>query len=92
MLLPERGRHEPRCPPDRGAWNHIPALNRSVWGELKLRYDAWEIAWAATLLSWRGRYSALHINLPEHTDHFDDYIAVVEWAQDYVCSNRDMMM
>ncbi len=41
-----------------------------------------------------------HINLPdvdlayfpEHTDHFDDYVAAVEWAQDYARSNRDLMM
>ncbi len=29
---------------------------------------------------------------PEHTDHFDDYVAAVEWAQDYARSNRDLMM
>jgi RNA-splicing ligase RtcB len=26
---------------------------------------------------------------PEHTDHFDDYVEAVEWAQDYVRRNRD---
>jgi tRNA-splicing ligase RtcB len=29
---------------------------------------------------------------PEHTNHFDDYVAAVEWAQDYARSNRDLMM
>ncbi len=29
---------------------------------------------------------------PEHTDHFDEYVEAVEWAQDYARSNRDLMM
>ena len=29
---------------------------------------------------------------PEHTDHFDDYVTAVEWAQDYARANRDLMM
>jgi len=29
---------------------------------------------------------------PEGTDHFDDYIEAVEWAQDYAALNRRMMM
>lgn len=29
---------------------------------------------------------------PGHTDHCDDYVAAVEWAQDYARSNRDLMM
>ncbi len=29
---------------------------------------------------------------PEHTDHFDDYVEAVEWAQDYARRNRDLMM
>ena len=29
---------------------------------------------------------------PEHTDHFDDYVEAVGWAQDYARSNRDLMM
>jgi tRNA-splicing ligase RtcB len=29
---------------------------------------------------------------PEHTDHFDDYVEAVEWAQDYARANRDLMM
>lgn len=41
-----------------------------------------------------------HINLPdrdlsyfpEGTDHFDDYVEAVEWAQDFAMSNRTVMM
>ncbi len=41
-----------------------------------------------------------HINLPdqdlsylsEGTDHFDDYVEAVSWAQNYARSNRDTMM
>jgi tRNA-splicing ligase RtcB len=29
---------------------------------------------------------------PERTDHFDDYVEAVEWAQDYARRNRDLMM
>jgi tRNA-splicing ligase RtcB len=29
---------------------------------------------------------------PEHTDHFNDYVEAVEWAQDYARANRDLMM
>ena len=29
---------------------------------------------------------------PEHTEHFDDYVEAVEWAQDYAQRNRDLMM
>src|SRR5437870_8460271 len=29
---------------------------------------------------------------PEHTQHFDDYVEAVEWAQDYARRNRDLMM
>jgi len=29
---------------------------------------------------------------PEGTDHFDDYVEAVEWAQDYAALNRRMMM
>jgi len=30
--------------------------------------------------------------LPEGTEHFDDYVAAVSWAQDYARANRDQMM
>jgi tRNA-splicing ligase RtcB len=30
--------------------------------------------------------------LPEGTEHFDDYVAAVHWAQDYAKTNRDLMM
>jgi tRNA-splicing ligase RtcB len=29
---------------------------------------------------------------PEHTEHFDDYVAAVSWAQDYARWNRQLMM
>jgi tRNA-splicing ligase RtcB len=29
---------------------------------------------------------------PEHTEHFDDYVEAVEWAQDFARANRDLMM
>ena len=29
---------------------------------------------------------------PEHTEHFDEYVEAVEWAQDFARSNRDLMM
>ena len=29
---------------------------------------------------------------PEHTEHFDDYVEAVQWAQDYARRNRDLMM
>ncbi len=29
---------------------------------------------------------------PEGTDHFDDYVEAVEWAQEYAALNRQMMM
>jgi tRNA-splicing ligase RtcB len=29
---------------------------------------------------------------PEHTEHFDDYVEAVEWAQDFARCNRDLMM
>jgi tRNA-splicing ligase RtcB len=29
---------------------------------------------------------------PEHTEHFDDYVAAVGWAQDYARWNRRLMM
>ena len=29
---------------------------------------------------------------PEHTEHFDDYVEAVEWAQDYARWNRSLMM
>ena len=29
---------------------------------------------------------------PEHTEHFDDYVEAVGWAQDYARRNRDLMM
>jgi tRNA-splicing ligase RtcB len=29
---------------------------------------------------------------PEHTEHFDDYIEAVGWAQEYAQLNRDLMM
>jgi tRNA-splicing ligase RtcB len=29
---------------------------------------------------------------PEKTDHFNDYVEAVEWAQDYARRNRDLMM
>lgn len=30
--------------------------------------------------------------LPEHTDHFDDYIEALTWAQEYARINRELMM
>jgi tRNA-splicing ligase RtcB (3'-phosphate/5'-hydroxy nucleic acid ligase) len=30
--------------------------------------------------------------LPEHTDHFNDYVAAVSWAQRYAMVNRGLMM
>jgi tRNA-splicing ligase RtcB len=30
--------------------------------------------------------------LPEGTEHFDDYVAAVEWAQEYARVNRELMM
>jgi tRNA-splicing ligase RtcB (3'-phosphate/5'-hydroxy nucleic acid ligase) len=30
--------------------------------------------------------------LPEHTDHFSDYIEAVHWAQDYARVNRELML
>jgi tRNA-splicing ligase RtcB len=30
--------------------------------------------------------------LPEGTDHFDDYVEAVHWAQDYARTNRELMM
>jgi tRNA-splicing ligase RtcB len=30
--------------------------------------------------------------LPQGTDHFDDYVEAVHWAQDYALSNRQLMM
>src|SRR5262249_35136435 len=30
--------------------------------------------------------------LPEGTDHFDDYVEAVSWAQDYARLNRELMM
>src|SRR6202165_2322273 len=29
---------------------------------------------------------------PEHTEHFDDYVEAVEWAQDFARLNRVLMM
>jgi tRNA-splicing ligase RtcB len=29
---------------------------------------------------------------PEHSEHFDDYVEAVEWAQDFARRNRDLMM
>jgi len=29
---------------------------------------------------------------PEHTEHFDDYVEAVQWAQDFARANRDLMM
>jgi len=29
---------------------------------------------------------------PDHTEHFDDYVEAVEWAQDYARSSRQLMM
>jgi tRNA-splicing ligase RtcB len=29
---------------------------------------------------------------PEHTEHFDDYVEAVGWAQDFARCNRDLMM
>jgi tRNA-splicing ligase RtcB len=29
---------------------------------------------------------------PEHTDHFNDYVEAVSWAQDYARRNRDLIM
>ncbi len=29
---------------------------------------------------------------PEHTEHFDDYVEAVSWAQDFARWNRDLMM
>ena len=48
----------------------------------------------------RKDFEKLHVNLPdvdlayfpEHTEHFDDYVAAVEWAQDYARWNRHLMM
>ena len=30
--------------------------------------------------------------LPEGTQHFDDYVEAVEWAQEYAMMNRQLMM
>ncbi len=30
--------------------------------------------------------------LPQGTEHFDDYVEAVHWAQDYALANRDLMM
>ncbi len=30
--------------------------------------------------------------LPQGTDHFDDYVRAVHWAQDYALANRELMM
>jgi tRNA-splicing ligase RtcB len=30
--------------------------------------------------------------LPQGTDHFDDYVEAVHWAQDYALANRELMM
>ena len=62
---------------------------------------AWETAWADTSLNWPEKIcESSFVNLPdidlayypEHTDHFDDYVEAVEWAQDYARRNRDLMM
>jgi len=29
---------------------------------------------------------------PEHTEHFDDYVAAVSWAQEFAMRNRELMM
>ncbi len=51
--------------------------------------------------SWRRRTcSKFMINLPdqdlaylpEGTEHFDDYVEAVDWAQDYAMKNRELMM
>src|SRR5437899_2427660 len=58
-------------------------------------------AWAATSLKWRARTcKSFLINLPdkdlayfsEGTEHFNDYVEAVEWAQDFARFNRDLMM
>jgi tRNA-splicing ligase RtcB len=30
--------------------------------------------------------------LPQGTEHFDDYVRAVHWAQDYALANRELMM
>src|SRR5262249_27098273 len=30
--------------------------------------------------------------LPQGTEHFDDYVKAVHWAQDYALANRELMM
>jgi tRNA-splicing ligase RtcB len=30
--------------------------------------------------------------LPQGTEHFEDYVRAVHWAQDYALANRDLMM
>ena len=30
--------------------------------------------------------------LPQGTEHFDDYVRAVHWAQDYAQANRELMM
>ena len=55
----------------------------------------------ATSSSWReGGHANLIVNLPdqdlaylpEGTEHFDDYVEAVDWAQDFARDNRDVMM
>src|ERR1700751_3237739 len=31
-------------------------------------------------------------DLPQGTEHFDDYVRAVHWAQDYALANRELMM
>ena len=30
--------------------------------------------------------------LPQGTEHFEDYVDAVHWAQDYALANRELMM
>ncbi len=30
--------------------------------------------------------------LPQGTEHFEDYVRAVHWAQDYALANRELMM
>jgi tRNA-splicing ligase RtcB (3'-phosphate/5'-hydroxy nucleic acid ligase) len=42
--------------------------------------------WFINLPDWDLAY------LPEGTDHFDDYVYAVQWAQDYAAANRELMV
>src|SRR6266850_1158202 len=85
---------------DRGAWGEIPKRQIGVWRQLQIGYKAIidkypkldrgnDVNHLGTLGT--GNHF-IEVCLEESSEHFEDYVDAVSWAQEFAMYNRKLMM